>query len=102
MYALLLTSQHFVTSPILLPDPENVGIAVGISLLSCVEADILRFLTYFRLMAVILVFAWDTQIISTSLKSSWVALLFGENRMKKFQPVPKIEGVFGSPPLFVH
>ena len=50
-------------------------------------------------MAAILVSAWDTMIISTSLKSSWVALPFGENRMKKFQPVPKIEGGgFGSPP----
>ena len=43
-------------------------------------------------MAAVLVSAWDTMIIFTSLKFSLVALRFGENRMKKIQPVPKIEG----------
>jgi hypothetical protein len=98
-YVVPLTSNNVVTGPILFPDPENVGIAVGISLLSCIEAEILRFLTYFRLMAAILLSAWDTLIIPTSLTFSWVALPFGENRMKKVQPVPKIER--GLPP-FVH
>jgi hypothetical protein len=98
IYTLPLTSRNVVTSPILFSDPENVGIAVGISLLSCIEAEILRFLTYFRLMAAILLFARDTLIIPTSLTFSWVALPFGENRMKKIQPAPKIEGGF-PPPL---
>jgi hypothetical protein len=69
-----------------------VGIAVGILSLFCIEAKVLRFLAYFRIMAAILVPAWDTMIIFMSLKSSWVALPFVENRMKKIQPVPKIEG----------
>ena len=34
----LLNSVH--TSPTELLDPENVGVAVGISLLSCIQADI--------------------------------------------------------------
>ena len=69
------------------PDTENVGLADRIVLLSCLEADILRFLSYFRLMAAILISVWDTMIIPTSLTSSWVALPVGETCMKKFQPV---------------
>ena len=34
------TSSSLCSSLVLLPDPENMGIAVGISLLSCIEADI--------------------------------------------------------------
>ena len=34
----MLESVH--TSPAVLLDPENVGVAFGISLLSCIEAEI--------------------------------------------------------------
>jgi len=63
------TLRTIVRSPIVFPDPKNVGVAVGISLLCCTEAEILRFPTYFRFMAAILISGWDTVIISTSLKS---------------------------------
>ena len=35
------------------PDPENIGIAVGILLLSCIEAEIYLCRFYFQLMAAI-------------------------------------------------
>ena len=53
--------RNVVTSPILFPDPENVGVAVGISLLLSIEAEIM-FLTYFRLMAAIFISPRDTMI----------------------------------------
>ena len=34
------TTNCLCTSPVLLPDPKNMGIAVGMSLLSCIEAEI--------------------------------------------------------------
>ena len=45
MYAVLDSSQIHTSSSlrsslVLLPDPENMDIAVGISLLSCIQADI--------------------------------------------------------------
>ena len=53
------TSDNIPTSLSVLPDPENMGLAVGIALLLCIEAEIyvlsvllpvnsrhLRFLTY--------------------------------------------------------
>ena len=36
-------SESVNTSPAVLLDPENVGVAFGISLLSCIEAEILRY-----------------------------------------------------------
>ena len=42
------------TSPVVLLNPENVGVAFGISLLSCIEAEnIALFHIYFQLMAAI-------------------------------------------------
>ena len=37
---LVSTSDSCHTSPVVFPDPVNIGIAVGISLLSCIEAEI--------------------------------------------------------------
>ena len=38
---LTLTSDSIIcTSPVVLPDPENMGIAVGVSLLSSIDAKI--------------------------------------------------------------
>ena len=34
------TSYSIPTSLSVLPDPENMGVAVGISLLSCIESEI--------------------------------------------------------------
>ena len=34
------TSENVYTKLIVLPDPENAGVAVGISLLSYIQADI--------------------------------------------------------------
>jgi len=34
------TSEYIHTSLVVLPDPENMGVAVGISLLSCIPAEI--------------------------------------------------------------
>ena len=36
------TSERFHISPVVLLDPENVGVAFGISLLSNIETEILR------------------------------------------------------------
>ena len=36
-------SESINTSPAVLLDPENVGVAFGVSLLSCLEAEILRY-----------------------------------------------------------
>ena len=36
-------SDSVHTSPSELLDPKNVGVAIGISLISCIEAEILRF-----------------------------------------------------------
>ena len=47
------TSESIPTSFNVLPDPENIGIAVGISLLSCIEADIIVVSFLLRLMATI-------------------------------------------------
>jgi len=40
---LTLTSHNNRTTPVVLSDPENVGLAVGISLLSCVQVEIYVF-----------------------------------------------------------
>ena len=92
-YSMLFPPCYFrhlhLLSTILNQEPQfyttNVAVSVGISLLSYLEAKVLHFLTYFRLISAILVSAWDT-----SLKSSRIAPPFGEHPMRKFQPVPKI------------
>jgi len=37
------TSDYIRTSLVVLPDPENMSLAVGISLLSCIRAEIYVF-----------------------------------------------------------
>ena len=39
-------SDSVHTSPAVLPDPQNVGVAFGISLLPCTEVEILRYFIY--------------------------------------------------------
>jgi hypothetical protein len=57
IFDLLLTptSNSIQTGPIVIPDHENVGKAVEISLLSCIQAEIYVIHTYFRFMATILI-----------------------------------------------
>jgi len=54
-----------------LPGVEYMDIAVGISLISCIEADITLFHIYFRLMSAIFDFSffqtWDIRRIRSSL-----------------------------------
>jgi len=50
------TSGILWSTSVVLPDLEDIGIAVGISLLSCIEADTLSRI-YFRLMAAIFNFS---------------------------------------------
>ena len=38
-------SESVLISPAVLLDPENVSLAFGISLLSCIEAEIMRYVT---------------------------------------------------------
>src|SRR5664279_5535994 len=78
------TSHSIQTSPIVFLDLENVGLAVEISLLSCIQTTMLVYVirTYFRFMAAILISGWITVISCTSSKSYLDALPFGENRMK--------------------
>ena len=42
---LTLMSESVLTIPAVLLDPQNVCVAFGISLLPCIEAEILRFFT---------------------------------------------------------
>ena len=46
-------SESVHISPVVLLDTENVGVAFGISLLTCIEAEIMRYSICFWLMAVI-------------------------------------------------
>jgi hypothetical protein len=41
------TWESIRTSPTVFPDPDNMGIAVGISFLSCIEAEI-RFVSFLQ------------------------------------------------------
>ena len=56
------TSESNHTSPTVLRDPGNVGVAAGISLLSYIQAEIRTLHMYFRLMAAI----FDLPVTSTS------------------------------------
>ena len=40
LYASTQTSDNIPTCLFVLPDPENMGLAIGISLLSCLQAEI--------------------------------------------------------------
>ena len=55
------TSDSILSSLFVLSDPENVGVAVGISLLSCLRAEIYVIPIYFRSMATILNFAANSR-----------------------------------------
>jgi hypothetical protein len=67
IFDLLLTptSHSIQTSPVVFLDPENVGVAVEILVLSCIHGDIFDIHTYFRFMAAILISGWNTVICCT-------------------------------------
>ena len=87
----IYTSSSLLSSQVVLPDPENMVIAVGLSLLSCIRQ------------AEICVISYLLPVDSRHLRvgrpqkcrysRACDSLPFGENRMDKFQSVPEIQWV---------
>ena len=74
---LIHTSGSLRRSLVVLPDPENMGPAVGILLLSCKQAEICVYHIYFRLQATI--FGFSQIHTSGNLRSSLVVYPDSEN-----------------------
>jgi hypothetical protein len=79
-FPLSLTSDSVHCSLIVLLDPENTGLAVGISLLSCIQAEICVALTCFiSTSSVAAIFDFSLSLTSDSVHTTPIVLLYPEN-----------------------
>jgi len=83
-----LTWKSIRISPVMMLDAKNIGIAVGISLLSRIQGKPHVISYAFRLQAAI--FDFSLLILPRQKQYAWAHLPVSENRIKKFQSVPEI------------